>query len=82
MTPRGFSEFGEDDPRRDFMATYFDRDDDVTRGMVEDYLDRIEHAAVKADRERMARAVERGEWDDVFLRAMAPLDDVRPERRS
>jgi hypothetical protein len=38
---RGFSEPGEDDPLRDFMATYFEHDDEVTRSQVIDFIDRI-----------------------------------------
>ena len=55
--------------REDFMDTYFGRDDEVTQGMVTDYLDRIEQEARQADRERMATQVERGEWDDVVREA-------------
>lgn len=38
---RTFSEPNEDDPLRDFYATYFARDDDTTRAQVMDFLDRI-----------------------------------------
>jgi hypothetical protein len=38
---RTFSEHGVDDPLRDFLATYFARDDDATRQQVMDFLDRI-----------------------------------------
>ena len=38
---RGFAPTGVDDPLRDFMATYFDHDDDNTREHVIDFLDRI-----------------------------------------
>lgn len=41
LVERGFSGPWEDNPVRDFMATYFDHDDDVTRGMVIDFLERI-----------------------------------------
>ncbi len=38
---RGFSDPFADDPFRDFMATYFDNDDDTTRSQVLDFIDRI-----------------------------------------
>lgn len=42
--------------RFDFVDTYFGRDDEVTRGMVDDYLDRIEHEAIVDATERLILA--------------------------